>query len=75
MIQEFVTVMAGVIMDYSVLCLCCSSKSEAMENQDLSYEEDADYLSFPRECKNLPTYLNKKEKWMETVLQSNYTHR
>ena len=47
--------MAGVITDYSGLCLCCPSNFEAMEEQDLSYEEDADYLSFPRECKNLPT--------------------
>ena len=46
-----------------------------MEDQDLSYEEDADYLSFPRECKNLPMYLNTKEKWMETILQSNFIHR
>ena len=57
MIQEFVTVMAGVIMDCSGLCLCCPSNFEAMEEQDPSYEEDADYLSFPRECKNHPTYL------------------
>ena len=75
MIQEFVTVMAGVIMDYSGLCVCCPSNFEAMEDQGLSYEENADYLSFPRECKNLPMYLNTKEKWMETVLQSNCTHR
>ena len=46
-----------------------------MEEQNLTYEEDVDYLSFPRECKNLPTYLNTKEKWMETVLQSNCIHR
>ena len=46
-----------------------------MEEQDLSYEEDADYLSFPRKCKNLPIYLSTKEKWMETVLQSNCTQR
>ena len=44
-------------MDYSGLCLCCPSNFEGMEEQNLSYEEDADYLSFPRECKNLPTYL------------------
>ena len=62
-------------MDYSGLCLCCPSNFEGMEEQNLSYEEDADYLSFPRECKNLPTYLNTKEKWMETVLQSNCIHR
>ena len=62
-------------MDYSGLCLCCHSNFEAMEEQNLSYEEDADYLSFPRECTNLPTYLNTKEKWMETVLQSNCIHR
>ena len=62
-------------MDYSGLCLCCPSNFEAMEEQNLSYEEDSDYLSFPRECKNLPTYLNTKEKWMETVLQSNCIHR
>ena len=54
--------MAGVIMDYSGLCLCCPSNFEAMEEQDLSYEENADYLSFPREFKNLPIYLNTKEK-------------
>ena len=42
--------MAGVIMDYSGLCLCCPSTFEDMEDKDLSYEEDADYLSFPREC-------------------------
>ena len=75
MIQEFVTVMAGVIMDYSGLCLCCPSNFEAKEDQGLSYEEDADYLSFPRKCKTLPTYLNTKEKWMETGLQSNCIHR
>ena len=56
--------MAGLIMDYSGLCLCCALNFEAMEDQGLSYEEDADYLSFPRECKNLPLYLNTKEKWM-----------
>ena len=50
--------MAGVIMDYSGLCLCCPSNFEAMEDQGLSYEEDADYLSFPRECKYLLMYLN-----------------
>ena len=38
--------MAGVIMDYSSLCLCCPSNFGAMEDQGLSYEEDADYLSF-----------------------------
>ena len=48
-------------MDYIGLCLCCPSNFEGMEEQNLSYEEDADYLSFPRECKNLPTYLNTKE--------------
>ena len=62
-------------MDYSGLCLCCPSSFEGMEEQNLIHEEDADYLSFPKECKNLPTYLNTKEKWMETVLQSNCTHR
>ena len=67
--------MAGLIMDYSGVCLCCPSNFEAIEEQDISYEEDADYLSFPRECKNLPIYLNTKEKWMETVLQSNCIHR
>ena len=67
LIQEFVTVMAGLIMDYSGVCLCCPSNFEAMEEQDLSYKDTADYLLFPRECKNLPTYLNTKEKWMETV--------
>ena len=75
MIQESFTEMAGLIMDYSGLCLCCHSNFEAMEEKNLSYEEDSDYLSFPRECKNLPTYLNTKEKWMETVLQSNCIHR
>ena len=54
--------MAGVIMDYSGLCFCCPSNFEAMEDQDLSYEEDADYLLFPTECKNPPTYHNTKEK-------------
>ena len=54
-------------MDYSGLCF------EAMEEQGLSYEEDADYLSFPKECKDLRMYLNTKEKWIETVLQSNCT--
>ena len=72
LIQEFS--MAGSIMDYSGLCLCCPSNFEGMEEQNLSYE-DADYLSFPRECKNPPTYLNTKDKWMETVLQSNCIHR
>ena len=67
--------MAGVIMIYSGLCLCCPSNFGAMEEQDHSCEEDADYLSFPKECKNLPTYLNTREKWMETVLQSNCIHR
>ena len=67
--------MAGLIIDYSGLCLCCPSNFEGIEEQNLSYEEDADYLSFPRECKNLPTYLNTNEKWMETVLQSNCIHR
>ena len=62
-------------MDYSGLCLCCPSNFEGMEEQNLSYEEDADYLSLPRECKNLPSYLNTKEKWMETVLQNNCIHR
>ena len=42
-------------MDYSGLCLCCPSNFEGMEEQNLSYEKDADYLSFPKECKNLPT--------------------
>ena len=46
-----------------------------MEDQGLSYERDADYLSFPRECKNLLIYLNTKEKWMNTVLQSNCIRR
>ena len=62
-------------MDYSGYCLCCPSNFKAMEEQDLSYEEAADYLSFPKECKNLAIYLNTKEKWMETVLQSNCIHR
>ena len=74
MIQESFTEIAGLIMDYSGLCLCCPSNFEAMEKQNLSYE-DSDYLSFPREYKNLPTYLNTEEKWMETVLQSNCIHR
>ena len=60
--------MAGVIMDYSCLCLCCPSNFEAMEEQGLSSEENADYISFPRECKDLPIYLN-------TVLQSNCIHK
>ena len=66
--------MAGAILDYSGLCLCCPSNFEAVEDQGLSYKEDANYLSFPRECKNL-LYLNTKEKWMETVLQSICIHR
>ena len=62
-------------MDYSGLCLCCPSNFEGMEEQGLTYEEDADYLSFPREAKDyLPTFINTKEKWMETVLQSNCIH-
>ena len=61
-------------MDYNGLYLRCPSNFEAMEEQNLSYEEDADYLSFPRECKNLPTYLNTKEKGVKTVLQSNFIH-
>ena len=63
--------MAGVIMDYGSLCLCYPSNFE----QGLSYEEDADYLSFSREWKDLPLYLNTKEKWIETVLQSNFIYR
>ena len=64
MIQKFVTVMAGLIMDYSGVCLCCPSNFEAMEEQDLSNEEDADYLSFPREHKNLLHILiQKKSGW------------
>ena len=55
-------------MDYSGVCLCSPSNFETMEEQDLSYEEDADYLSFPGECKDLPIFINTKEKWMETVL-------
>ena len=35
--------MAGVIMDYSGLCLCSPLKFEAMEEQRLSYENDAHY--------------------------------
>ena len=70
-----VIMMAGLIMDYSGVCLCSPSNFEAMEEQDLSYEEDADHLSFPGECKNLPIFLNTKEKWMETILQSNCIHR
>ena len=62
-------------MDYSGVCLCSPSNFEGMEEQDLSYEEDADYLSFPGDCKGLPIFINTKEKWMETVLQSNYIHR
>ena len=50
MIQDFVTVMAALIMDYSDVCLCSPSNFEAMEEKDLSYEEDADYLSFPGDC-------------------------
>ena len=30
-------------MDYSGVCLCSPSNFEAMEEQDLSYKEDADY--------------------------------
>ena len=33
-------------MDYSGLCLCCPSKFEGMEEQNLSYKEDADYYHF-----------------------------
>ena len=62
-------------MDYSGVCLCSPSNFETMEEQDLSYEEDADNLSFPGECKDLPIFINTKEKWMETVLQSNCIHR
>ena len=68
--------MVGAIMDYSGLCLCSSSNFEAMEEEGLSYEEDADYLSFPGECKQyLPVFLKTKEKWMETVIQGNCKHR
>ena len=45
------------------------------KKQDLSYEEDADYLFFPGDCKDPPIFINTKEKWMETVLQSNCMHR
>ena len=62
-------------MDYSGLCLSCPSNFQAMEEQGLSYEEDTNNLSFPRECKDLPIFLNTKEKWMETVQQSNCIHR
>ena len=76
LIEGFVTVMAGTILDYSGVCLCCPSNFEAMEKQGLSYEEDADHLSFPRQCKdNLSIFLSTKEKWMETVVQSNCIHR
>ena len=76
LIQMFVTVMAGLIMDYSGVCLCFPSNFETMEEQCFTYEEDADYLSFPRECNDyLPMFLNTKEKWMETVIQSNCIHR
>ena len=69
LIQEFVTVMAGLIMDYSGVCLCCPSNFEAMEEQ-----EDANYLSFHRECKDyLLIFLNTKEKWMETITEKLYT--
>ena len=73
MIQEFSNGRFNNGLEWFVFML--SFKFEGMEEQNLSYEEDADYLSFPRECKNLPTYLNTKEKWMETVLQSNCIHR
>ena len=43
--------MSLVIMDYSGLCLCCLSNFEGMEEQDLTFEEDADNLSFPRDVK------------------------
>ena len=50
-------------MDYSGVCLCSPSNFEAMEEQDLSYE-DADYLSFPGDCKDLPIFINtKKSGW------------
>ena len=42
--------MAGATMNCSGFCLCCPSNFDAMEEQGLSYEEDADYLSFPGEC-------------------------
>ena len=73
MIQEFSNGRCNNGLQWFVLC--CPSNFEAMEDQDLIYEEDDDYLSFPRECKNLPTYLNTKEKWLETVLQSKCIHR
>ena len=57
LIQEFVTVMTGLIMDYNGVSLCCPSNFEVMEEKGLTYEEDADYLSFPRECKDyLPIF-------------------
>ena len=74
LIKEFVTVIAGAIMDYSGLCLCSPSNFEAMEEQGLSCVEDADYLSFPGECKQyLSIFLNTKEKWIETVIQRKRT--
>ena len=73
--EEFVSVMAGLIMDYSGLWLCSTSNFESMAEQDLSYEVDVDYSSFPGECKDLPIFINTKENWMETALQSNYIHR
>ena len=64
MIQESFTEMSGLIMDYSGLCLCCPSNFEAMEEKNLSYEEDSDYLLFPRECKIFQHILiQKKSGW------------
>ena len=51
-------------MDYSGLCLCCPSNFEAMEEQDLSYEEDAYYLSFLENVKIfLYILIQKKTGW------------
>ena len=54
--------MAGVIMDYSSLCLCCPSNLEAMEDQGHSYEEDADHF-----LENVKIFLHiliqKKSGW------------
>ena len=51
-------------MDYSGLCLCCPSNFEGMEEQNLSYEEDADYLSFLENVKIfLHILIQKKNGW------------
>ena len=51
-------------MDYNGLCLCCPSNFEAMEDQDLSYEEDAYCLSFLENVKIfLHILIQKKSGW------------